>query len=288
MSWRSNSADGGGVGMPVEPYLLNAVEPSADGLRREGQRLLRALTRLQGRAMAVSFDLRAMNVPMQKEFEFLGAHFLSNENLDNGLAGRLEAIRDLIDDINSLVDLFAARLSGTPSVSPSGSGPGILRVMEDQLSMPMPTPGSGACQPMGPTTSPNAAIAALVQFASRGAFRAPLEAPRGAKRPRKGEEQCVVPEEEDRAPTEAKKPRKGEAQWVVPKAAAKRHFTHYMLNNMVYQVATHNPAAEKRQTYEVNDFLSHTTEPIQPPRIQGIFGTANFPGGCKRSGGKQG
>ncbi len=71
MSWRSNSADGGGVGMPVEPYLLNAVEPSADGLRREGQRLLRALTRLQGRAMAVSFDLGAMNVPMQRHSNFL-------------------------------------------------------------------------------------------------------------------------------------------------------------------------------------------------------------------------
>jgi hypothetical protein len=137
-----------------------------------------------------------------------------------------------IDDISRLVYLKAASLSGTPSVSPSGSGPGVLRVMEDRLSMPMPTPYSGACQPMGPTTSPNAAVAALVQFTSRGAFRAPQEAPRGAKRHREGEEQ-----EEDRAPTE--KRFRWEALWVAPTAAARRHFTHYVLNNMVYRVATH-------------------------------------------------
>ncbi len=64
--------------MPVERFILNAVEPSADGLLREGQRLLRALTQLQRRAMEVSFDLGAKNVPIEKAFEFLGAQFLSN------------------------------------------------------------------------------------------------------------------------------------------------------------------------------------------------------------------
>jgi hypothetical protein len=169
--------------MPVERFILNAAEPSADGLRREGQRLLRALTQLQVRAMEVSLDLGALNVPIQKAFEFLSARFLSNEDLDNdgSLAGRLEAMRDLIDDISRLVDLKAARLSGTPSVSPSGSGPGVLRVMEDRLSMPMPTPYYGACQPMGPTTSPNAAVAAPVQIASRGAaFGGPGPQPESA------------------------------------------------------------------------------------------------------------
>ncbi len=217
--------------MPVERYLLNAVEPSADGLWREGQRLLRALTKLQGRAMAVSFDLGAMNVPMQKAFEFLGAHFLSNKHLDDGLAGRLEAIRDLIDDISSLVDLFAARLSGTPSVSHSGSGPGVRRVMEDRLSMPMPTPGSGACQPMGPTTSPNAAVAALMQFASRGAFRAPPEAPRGQKDLGKGKSNGLSQQR--------------------PRGGISLIMCSIILNNMVYRVATHNPTADKRVAYEV-------------------------------------
>ncbi len=75
--------------------FLNAAEQSADGLRREGQLLLRALTKLQGRAMEVSLDLGAMNVPIQKAFDFLGARFLPNEHLDNdGLADGLAAIRD--------------------------------------------------------------------------------------------------------------------------------------------------------------------------------------------------
>jgi hypothetical protein len=87
--------------MPVDRFILNAVEPSADGLRREGQRLLRALMQLQGRAMEVSLDLGAMNVPIQKAFEFLVARFLPTEHLDNdGLADGLEVIRDLIDDIS--------------------------------------------------------------------------------------------------------------------------------------------------------------------------------------------
>jgi hypothetical protein len=222
-SYNSNS------GMPVERFLLNAAEPSADGLQREGQRLLRALTQLQVRAMQVSLDLGALNVPIQKAFEFLSAHFLSNEDLDNdgSLAGRLEAMRDLIDDIRrSLVDLKTDRLSGTPSVSPSGSGPGVI--MED-LSMPMPTPYSGACQPMGPTTSPNAAEAAQ----------------KGAKRHREGEEQ-----EEDRAP--AQEARKRPKKWAAPPAAARRHFTHYVLLNMVHRVPTLNPTADKRVAYEVH------------------------------------
>jgi hypothetical protein len=179
--------------------------------------------------MAVSFDLGAKNVPIEKAFEFLGAHFLSDEHPDDGLADRLEAIRDLIEDISSLVG-----------------------VMEDRQSMPMPmpmpTPYSGACQPMGPTTPPNAAVAALVPFASGGAFRAPPElpeAPGRAKRHREGEEQ-----EEDCAPTKvAKKGPCGTAprEWVAPSTGARRHFTHYVLHNMVYRV----PMTDKRQAYEV-------------------------------------
>jgi hypothetical protein len=288
----SNSADGGGVGMPVDRFLLNAVEPSADGLRREGQRLLRALTQLQVRAMEVSLDFGALNVPIQKAFEFLSAHFLSNEDLanDGSLAGRLEAMLDLIDDIRRLVNLKAARLSGTPSVSPSGSGPGVLRVMEDRLSMPVPTPYSGACQPMGSTTSPNAAEAALVQFASRAAFRAPPEARRGlAKRHREGEEQ-----EEDRAPAEEgkKRPKK----WVAPPAAARRHFAHYVLHvlhNMVYRVATLNPTADKRVVYEVHYGFWKKADFVKPyrqahPKAQDPepYWNGKLPGGLEAFWGK--
>jgi hypothetical protein len=108
------------------------------------------------------------------------------------------------------------------------------------------SPGAGANQPMGPTTSPTCEV----QVASRE-DRAPPEAP-GCHRKRF---ERGVPEEEDRAPQEAplggKRPRSWEEEWVAPPAAARRHFAHYVLHNMVYRVATYNPTADKRVAYEV-------------------------------------
>jgi hypothetical protein len=104
----------------------------------------------------------------------------------------LEIIRDMIEDMRPSLEQFETEI--------------FRRVMGQS------GPGSGANQPtrMGPTTSPTTAV----QVTGRE-DRAPPEAHREAERPKKGEE-----------------------EWVVPTAAARNHFTHYVLNNMVYRVAS--------------------------------------------------
>ncbi len=131
----------------------------------------------------------------------------------------MEAIRDLLYDLLPNLQQFEARVSGTYAIS----GPGVLRVMEDRLSMP--TPYSGASQLMGPTTSPPAAVQVD-----------------GAVDPQ--EAQCL-------AHREGKKPKRGEGDWVVPRKAARRHFNHYVLNNMVHRAAHQDQIADRRQAYEI-------------------------------------
>jgi hypothetical protein len=145
---------------------------------------------------------------MDKALEFLDSH-KSDKLPDNGLADRLAIILDMIEDMRSIFEDFLRRESRD------------LRVMGQSGDS---SPGAGANQPMGPTTSPTCAV----QVASRE-DRAPPEAP-GRHRKR------GVPEEEDLAPQEAprgaKRPRKGEEEWVAPPAAARRHFAHYVLHNI--------------------------------------------------------
>ena len=198
--------------MPFDPNLLNP------DLRRERRALLRSLTQLHCRAAAASFDFGGLRGRVDKALAFLDSDE-SDELPDNKLADRLAIIRDMIEDIRPMIE----------DMRPGN----FLHVMGQSGDS---SPGAGANQPMGPTASPTCAV----QVASRE-DRAPPEAP---KRPRK---RGVSEEEEDRAPQEAprgaKRPRKGEEEWKVPPAAARRHFTHYVLHNMVYRVATFNPAA---------------------------------------------
>jgi hypothetical protein len=80
-------------------------------------------------------------------------------------------------------------------------------------------PGSGANQLMGLSTSPTAA-------------------PEAAQKRRRGEDEWG----QEAAP----KWRRGEDEWAVPVVAFRRHFTHYVLINMVYG----NQVKEKRAAYE--------------------------------------
>jgi hypothetical protein len=145
--------------MPFEPHLLNP------DLQLEHRALLRSLTQLRGRAAAFSIDFRWMGGRVDKALEFLDSDE-SDKLPDNKLADKLAIIRDMIGDMRAMFEDF-------------------LRVMGQSGDS---SPGTGANQPMGPTTSPTCAV----QVAGRE-DRAPPEAP-GRHRKR------VVSEEEDRAP----------------------------------------------------------------------------------------
>jgi hypothetical protein len=169
--------------MPFDPNLLNP------DLRRDRRALLRSLTQLYCRAAAASFDFGLLRGRVDKALAFLDSHE-SDKLPDNELADRLEIIRDMIEDIRPMIEEFILRRD--------------RRVMGQSGDS---SPGAGANQPMGPTTSPTCAV----QVASRE-DRAPPEAP---KRHRK---RGVSEEEEDRAaqeaPRGAKRTRKGDRNGV--------------------------------------------------------------------------
>jgi len=226
---RGNSGDSGEpahsepfTAMPFDPNLLNP------DLRLERRALLRSLTQMRGRAAAASIDLHWMGGRVDNAQAFLASRE-TDKLPEHELADELQIIRDMIEDMRTIIEEFLLRRD--------------RRVMGQSGDS---SPGAGANQPMGPTTSPTCAV----QVASRE-DRAPPAAP---ERHRK-RGVSVSEEEEDRAPQEAprgaKRPRKGEEEWQAPPAAARRHFAHYVLLNMVYRVATQNPVADKRVAYEV-------------------------------------
>jgi hypothetical protein len=189
--------------MPIEQNLLNP------DLRKERRTLLPVARNLLFRARRLRFDL---GPPLQgvvtRAFEFLDSE--SSDDLPVAhLADRLEDIRETLDEFRPSLEKFETLETEKFHRVTGQSGP-----------------GSGANQPMGPSSSPTAAPA-------------PEAAP---KRRREGEEQ------DEPAPTRAQKRKRGEgAAWEVPTKGKCRHFTHYVLHNMVYRV----PMTDKRQAYEV-------------------------------------
>jgi hypothetical protein len=125
--------------MPFEKHLLNS---GADDLRRERRALLRASTQLHSPATAASFDFGSLRGRVEKALAFLYADEFDELPRDK-LADRWEVIRDMIEDMRPSVERFETE--------------NFLRVMGQS------GPGSGANQPMGPTTSPTVAV----QVASR-------------------------------------------------------------------------------------------------------------------------
>ena len=187
--------------MPIEQNLLNP------DLRKERRTLLPVARNLLFRARRLRFDL---GPPLQgvvtRAFEFLDSE--SSDDLPVAhLADRLEDIRQTLDEFR--LSLEAAETEQFHRVT-GQSGP-----------------GSGANQPMGPSSSPTAAPA-------------PEAAP---NRRREGEEQ------DEPAPTRAQKRKRGEgAAWEVPTKGKCRHFTHYVLVNMVHRT----PTKEKRAALETS------------------------------------
>ncbi len=120
------------------PFVTHLLNPGADDLRRERRALLRALTQLHCRAKIASIDFGSLRGCVDRALAFLD--FDESDKLPHGkLADRLEIIRDMIDDIRPCLEaLETAKL-----------WPCVLRV----TGLPVSSPGSGAIQPMGPTTS---------------------------------------------------------------------------------------------------------------------------------------
>jgi hypothetical protein len=253
------------AGMPLEPHLLN---PDLRLERRalERRELLRSLTQLCGRAAAASIDFRWRGGRVDRALEFLDS-VESDELPDNILAIRLATIREMIEDMSGYADLKRRESRDLRVMGQSGDS----------------SPGAGANQPLGPATSPTCAV--LVESREDR-----------AEEPERHGKRANVPGE-DRAPQEAprraKRPRKGEEEWVAPQAATKRHFTHYVLLNMVYRVATNNPTESRRTGYEINfgcwkqaDFLQPYLSAHRSAPDPGQYWNGKLPGGLAAFWGK--
>ena len=186
--------------MPIEQNLLNP------NLRMQRRALFAEARNLLFHAARLHFDL---GPPLQGVVT-RAVEFLDSESSDDLPVAQLA---DRLDDIRQTLDQFRLSLETAETEQ--------LHRVTGQSG-----PDSGANQPMGPSSSPNAAPA-------------PEEA---APKRRRGEE-------DEPAPEAAKKRKKGGGDdWVVPTRKKCRHFTHYVLMNMVHRT----PMKERRAALEIS------------------------------------
>ncbi len=85
--------------MPFERHLLNP------DLRLERRALLRSLTQLHGSAAAASYDFGSLRGRVDKALALLDSGE-SDELPDNKLADRWAIIRDMIEDLRTMIEDF--------------------------------------------------------------------------------------------------------------------------------------------------------------------------------------